>query len=267
MLDRVRARGLAHAPAGRLVLQQADDSSGERPLVPSREGDAGLPRHDLTVTIDVGRDDWRCAGEGSGEHHAEAFPTEGGSNKRFRPQQLRREVLLGEKAEDIDALVGDALAREEQAHGEWICADDTQPGTGAPADLGPGAQEHLQSFSRLLPSDEEDLVIPAVRIRVRRNENAVREDFVFAGQPAVRGVTRVQRDRDPVVEPVDEEAPDRHGGSHPAKVAVRVERSDERNLRQGHGRNRDRRRHRLVDVKHVEALAFERTRHASDGSR
>ena len=108
-------------------------------------------------------------------------------------------------------------------------------------------------------------MIPAVRIRVRRNENAVREDFVFASQPAVRGVTRVRRDRDPVVEPVDEEAPDRHGGSHPAERAVRVKGRDDRNLGQRKGCNTDRRGHRLVQVQYVEAFARERTRNAPDG--
>ena len=110
-------------------------------------------------------------------------------------------------------------------------------------------------------------MLPASRLSRRRNEDAVREDLVLARQPAMRCVKRVRRDRDPVVEPVDEEAPDRHGGSHPAKVAVRVEGRDDRNLRQCKGRNTDRRCHRLVQVQDVEPLTFECAGNPSDAPR
>ena len=58
----------------------------------------------------------------------------------------------------------------------------------------------------------------------------------------------MRRDRDAVIEPVDEETPDRHGGFHPAELAVRMKGRDYRNLRQRKSRNADRRRHRLMEV-------------------
>ena len=55
-----------------------------------------------------------------------------------------------------------------------------------------------------------------------------------------------------------EEAPQRRGPPHPAEIARRVERRDERAACADEGGQADRRRHRLVQMEHVEALALER---------
>ena len=113
-----------------------------------------------------------------------------------------------------------------------------------------------QTLPRLLPAGEDDLVLAAVRVRLRRDQHAVRDDFVVARQPRRGGLARVRRHGDPVVEPVGEEAPRRLADLHPAERAVRVERRDDRHPRDRERRDADRRRHRLVDVEHVEALAL-----------
>ena len=54
---------------------------------------------------------------------------------------------------------------------------------------------------------------------------------------------------------------------HPAEIAGGVERRDDRAAGANERRQADRRRHRLVQVEHVEALSLERTRDAEEGAR
>ena len=175
-----------------LVLQQARDGIRERLLVTGREGNACLFRHDLPVPVDVRCDHRGRAGKGSRQHHAEAFPTERWCNKGLRPQQLGREVFLGQEAEDVDALVGDSLPRKKQTHGERVRAGDPKARTRPGTNLRPGPQQHVQPFALLLPPGEQDLLLASVRVRLGRDEDTVRKDLVLAGKPAVRGVARVR---------------------------------------------------------------------------
>ena len=61
-----------------------------------------------------------------------------------------------------------------------------------------------------------------------------------------------------LVDALQEEAPDRHAEPHPAEVAGGVVRRHDRARGQREARDADRRRHRLVQVEHVEALSLER---------
>ena len=104
-------------------------------------------------------------------------------------------------------------------------------------------------------------------IDVGGNEHAVRDDLVVAGQPARGGFARALGDGDPLVDAAREESPGRDRGLHPAEVAGRVVRGDDRSRRQGEHRDARHRRHRLVEVEHVEALLLEHALDPEDGAR
>ena len=118
----------------------------------------------------------------------------------------------------------------------------------------------MQALARLVAAGEDDAVLAVGRIGARRDEHAVRDDLVLAREPALGGLARALGDGDAVVEPVGEEAPDRLRELHPAEVAARVEGRDHRRRAERERRDARRRRHRLVQVDDVEALALERVR-------
>jgi hypothetical protein len=125
----------------------------------------------------------------------------------------------------------------------------------------------VQALPRLVPSGEEHAVLAAARLRLVRDQDAVRDHLVVTGQPALGRLAGALGDRDPVVEPVDEEPPDRLAEPHPAQIAGRVEGPDHRRRGDGQrGRTRGR-RHRFVQVENVEALALERPPDAEEGAR
>ena len=158
-------------------------------------------------------------------------------------------------------VVGDAQPREEEPDRERVGAADLEPGTGAPMDLGPGPQEHLQPLAGLLAAGEGDRVLAPGRIDGVGDEHAVRDDLVVAGEPARRRVPRPLGDGDPLVDPAREEAPGGDSELHPAEVARGMVRRDDRRGRHREHRDAGHRRHRLVQVEHVEALPLE---HAPD---
>ena len=128
-------------------------------------------------------------------------------------------------------------------------------------DVRPGAKQHLQALPRLLAAGEDDPVLAVARRRGLRDEDAVGDDLVLPRQPPVLRRLRALGDGDAVVDPVDEEAP--HAARavpHPAELAGGVKRRHERAARADERGQADRRRHRLVQVEHVEALALERPR-------
>ena len=91
-----------------------------------------------------------------------------------------------------------------------------------------------------------------------RGVDTVRNDLVLSREPRGGRVARVRRDSDAMVDPVREEAPRGRAELHPSERPVRVERRDDRNACERQGRDADRRRHRLVQVQDIEALALER---------
>ena len=93
------------------------------------------------------------------QHHPEGLAAERRRDLHLRAQQLVRQVVVRQHAEDVDAFVGDALARQHEAHRERIGADEAQARAGAPADLRPGAQQHVHALARLVPPDEDDVVL------------------------------------------------------------------------------------------------------------
>ena len=88
-------------------------------------------------------------------------PPSDGATSAFAARSSAVSASWREEAEHVDAVVGDAEPREEQADGERIGPDDAQPSPGSPADLGPSAEQHLQALARLLPADEDDLLLAA----------------------------------------------------------------------------------------------------------
>ncbi len=156
-------------------------------------------------------------------------------------------------------VVGDAKPREQEPHSQRIGAGDGQAKARASVDLGPRAEQDLQPLPRLLTAREDDPVLTSAGLRPARHEHAVRDHLVVAGQPPALRRLRSLRHRDAMVDPVDHEPPHLHSVLHPAELARRVEGRDERAARADERRQADRRRHRLVEVQHVEALALERT--------
>src|SRR5438552_1139890 len=90
-------------------------------------------------------------------------------------------------------------------------------------ELRPRAQQDLEPLPRLLPAGEDDPVLAAARLRLRWDQDAVRDDLVLAGKPAPLRLPRRLGDGDPVVEPVGEEAPGGSSDAHPAEIARGVE--------------------------------------------
>src|SRR5947208_995908 len=80
------------------------------------------------------------------------------------------------------------------------------------------------------------------------HRDAVRDHLVLAGQIPTHSGGRFRRDRDPIVEPLGEEAEDRSRELHPGELARGVEGGDERYPRERERGDADRRRHGLVNV-------------------
>ena len=134
---------------------------------------------------------------------------------------------------------GDTVAREQQANGQRVGADDAKPRARAAVDLGPGVEQHRQALARVVTADEDDRVLPVRRVRRGRHEHAVRDDVVRAGKPARDRRPRLVGDRDAVVDAIDEEAPERQAHAMPVELSRRMPR---RHSRTSRGRERRRRR-------------------------
>ena len=225
-----------------------------------------LRRRHLAIAGDVRCDDGQGAGERARQHHAEALAAERRRDERLRPREQARQLLLRQEAEDVDAGIRDPQPGEEQPDGERIGAADLEPRARSLVDLGPGAQQDLEALAGLLPAGEGDRVLAPRRIDAVGNEHAVRDDLVVAGQPARRRFAGALGDGDPLVDAAREETPGRDRGLHPAEVAGRVVRGDDRSRRQGEHRDARHRRHRLVEVEHLEALLLEHALDPEDGA-
>ena len=151
---------------------------------------------------------------------------------------------------------------EQQPDGERIGARDDEPRARPATDLGPGAEQDLQTLARLVPAGEDDRVLAVGRVgRARgsaRRSGRSRRRRRATGRPR-RGRARRRRSagrRDPCRKPQQacrasssRGRPRRGGSRRSASCATRE------------ARDADRRRHRLVEVEHVEPLALE---HAPD---
>jgi hypothetical protein len=253
--DRELPRRGAHTLAARLVFDEARDRVDERRLVPRRHRLRHLGLEDLAVAGDVRRHRGSGARERPRQHHAEALLPERRRDERLRGEQRVGQLLLAQEAEDVDPVVGDAQAGEQEAHGERVRARDPEAEAGAPPDLGPGAEEDVEPLARLLAAGEHDAMLAAPdRCGVRR-EDAVREHLVLAREPPALRVASALGDGDARVEAVGEEAPERAAEPHPAELAGRVKGPDERRPSHEQDGDADRGRHRLVQVQDVEALA------------
>ena len=256
-LARERARRGAHRLAARLVGEQADDRIRERPRIAGGHRDGCLGRHDLAIPLDVGCDDRGRARERTRQDHAEALPAERRRHERLRGAEQVGQLVLAQEADDVDPAVGNADARQEEAHGERVGARDDEPRARSAMDLGPGAEKDVEALSRLVPAGEHDRVLAVGRVCPLGQEHAVRDDLEVAAEPLRRGGAGALGDRDPLVDAIHQEAPGGHAEAHPAEVARRVVRRDDRRPREREDRDADRRGHRLVQVEHVELLALE----------
>ena len=125
----------------------------------------------------------------------------------------------------------------------------------------------MQALPGLLAPREDDAVLASTGLGSVRDQDAVRDDLVLARKPALRRHPRLLGDRDPPVEPLLEEAPDRRREPHPAQIAARVVRADHRSVPHRERGDAGRRRHRLVQVQEVEAPSAEHAPHAEDRAR
>ena len=266
-LLRDHARSASALLPGRLVGEELGDRGRERARLVGRHEQSGVGLHDPSVPGDVGRDHRCRAGERPREHHAEALPAERGRDERFRAQELRRQILLGQEAEHVDAVRRYPQTAEEEPNGERIGPDHPKARSGRPMDLRPGAKEHLQTLARLLAADEDDVPVPRARVRPLGDEDAVRNELVLAREVACRRLARWLGNRDPVVDPVEQEPPDRLRRLEPRQVAGRMVRRHDRTLRESQRRGARGRRHRLVDVDDVEPLLLEDAPDPEDGAR
>ena len=195
-------------------------------------------------------------------------PPSDGATSALRPEQLRGEVFLRQEAEYVDPLVRHALAGEEEPDRERIRADDPQARACSAPDVRPGPKQDLQALAGFLAAGEHDLLL------------AVMCGLPPAGMSTPLGTTSYSP------------------GSHAAAVsrawgdtAIRWSSRSARNPQSGvppfiqpslpcawnvptigprqsaTAATADRRRHRLMDVQHVEALTRERAPDAGDRSR
>src|SRR5206468_11721406 len=137
-----------------LVLEQRDDTLGQRLGIARRYESAGLRFHHAAIAGDVRGDNRRRAREAAREDHPEALAAERRRDEGLRPKQLLRQLVLGEEAADVDSLVGDAQPREEQTDGKRVGADHAQPRPGASPDLRPRTKQELEPLARLMAIDE-----------------------------------------------------------------------------------------------------------------
>ena len=134
-------------------------------------------------------------------------PPSDGARSAFVERSRSVRLLLREEADDVDPVVGDTEPGEQQPHGERVGAGDDEPRAGAPLDLRPGPEQHLESLARLVPAREDDGVlalggIRVVRDRARRSGRPPRARRASVGRRA-----RPLGDRDPLVDPCLQEAP------------------------------------------------------------
>ena len=125
----------------------------------------------------------------------------------------------------------------------------------------------MQPLPALVPAGEDDAVRPSARLGLLGDEDAVRNDLVLAPEVARGRLRGHLRDGDPPVDPLGEEAPDRLGDLHPAQLAAGVEGPDGRPFPERERGDAGDRRHRLVQVEHVEALAAQRIADPHEGAR
>ena len=162
-----------------------------------------------------------------------------------------------QEADDVDPLVGNADARQEEANGERVGTRDDEPRARSAMDLGPGAEKDVEALARLVPTGEDDRVLAVRRVCPLGQEHAVRDDLEVAAEPFCRGRAGALGHCDPLVDAIHQERPRRHAEPHPAEVARGVVRRDDWRPREREDRDADRRGHRLVEVEHVELLALE----------
>ena len=162
-LDGDGARGGAQPLPQRLVLEQADDPSASAAGSP---GGTSRPVSSVMTSLYPSMSD-ETTGHGARErprqHHAEALHADRRRRQHLRPQQLAvRSSWLRKPSTSIPVL-GDPVAREQQANGERIGADDAEPGTRAAVDLRPGVEQHPQALARVVATDEDDRVVAVCR--------------------------------------------------------------------------------------------------------
>ena len=136
-------------------------------------------------------------------------PPSDGATSAFAASSSSRQLVLRQEAEHVDARRrGTRVAREHEPDGERVGADDPQPGAGPPADLRPGAQQHRHPLARLVPADEDDAVLAPFRVGVGGTSTPFGTTSYSPGSQRCGRVARLLRDGDPVVEPVEEKAPE-----------------------------------------------------------
>ena len=122
--------------------------------------------------------------------------------------------LLREEAEDVDPVVRDPVPREHEPHRERVGADEPQPRARPPVDVGPRAEQHGHPLARVVAADEDDRVLAVRRVGRRRDQHAVRDHLELQPrEPPLRRRARLVGDGDPVVDPVQQEPPERAGRS------------------------------------------------------
>ena len=140
-----------------------------------------------------------------------SWPIDGAASA-FARSSSSVELLLGEEAEHVDPLARDAVPCEQELHRERVGADQPQPGAGAAVDVGPRPQQHRHPLARVVTADEDD--------RVRRGSpgsaaGGISTPFGITSksQPLNHAWAELRAsfgDGDPVVDPVEQEPPERH---------------------------------------------------------
>ena len=186
-LDREPARALAERRAARLVLEQPDDGLGERRGVAGRHEHAGAPPSSPSCTrrCPTRRPAPRTRTRASAPSEALLHRVDGATSA-FAAQQLGRQLLLGEEAEDVDAVVRDPLPGEQQP-----TASGSAPTirSRAPVRRRISGQARSSTGSPLRGSCrpmKTIVLLAAGRVGRGRDQHAVRDHLVLAGQPALR---------------------------------------------------------------------------------
>ena len=155
-LDGEVARRLAHRTRRGSSVDERDDRVDERLRIVGRDGDRRLRRQHLAIARDVGRDDRQRAGEGAGQHHAEALlPIDGATSAFARSSVSVSSSWLRKPTTSIPSSeTRSRVSSSRTASGSAPATVSRSPG--ARADLGPRAEQHLQPLSRLLTAREDD---------------------------------------------------------------------------------------------------------------
>ena len=94
-----------------------------------------------------------------------SMPTDGATRSFARSSSSVRRVLA-EEAEHVDPVLRHAVAREQEAYGERVGADDAEARARARVDRGPGTEQDGQTLARIVTADEDDvLAVAGVRLR------------------------------------------------------------------------------------------------------